>query len=159
MLDKLRTLVFATFIVACIAACTNGRNQFSTMIPASATSVTYAHDLTSGEEVSFDVLSKPGSYQYIQPIRNELGRAGYVLCKKSAVSTWKPSPGSDTGGLPNKSWIVEMYATRNFEKFFVMRVNAGPSEHGAEWAETFHLAAQNVPKGRQDMTSIKEFCD
>jgi hypothetical protein len=147
------------FTVVFMAACSKRHNQFETMVPTEASSVSYVHQSDMSEGVTFQVHSEPRSYRYIQAVRKELRTSGYLLCEKSAISEWAPQPADpksvDRGGY----WIVELYATSDHEKFFVMRVMGTPTSDGTSWRQTFHLAAQTVPSGRQDEKSIKEFCD
>ena len=157
---NVRNVAFLFFIVGCITACSNNKsNPFSTMIPAGATSISYVHESDLSDGVSFKITSKPKSYDYVQGARQELGRSGYSLCKKSAISEWEPLLADDKSVVPNTFWMVELYARKDLGKFFVLRVVTEPTGNGSDWLQTVHLAVQTVPPGRQNVASVSEFCE
>lgn len=152
--------VVLTLIATLVAsACSNRQTPFDGMIPAGATSVSYARQSDAGNGVTFNVSSTPNSYEYVDTLRAKLHASGYTPCNKSAISKWEPFPTDDRHKSPAAFWIVELYTAENYSSFFVVRAEASPTENGRNWIQSFSLAVQTIPKGRQNMASIKEFCD
>jgi hypothetical protein len=155
--QRMGLLVFLS--VLALAACSKREDQFKALVPPGATSVSYIHQSDVSEGVTFHVQSEPKSYRYIDAIRKKVSASGYVLCKKSALNEWAEKP-VEAGSARHKGfWLVELYAMKDYSKFFMVRVDGTPINDGANWRQGFLLAAQTVPQGRQDMESIKKFCD
>lgn len=154
---KMVSLVFLS--VVAVAACSKREDQFKALVPAEATSVSYIHQSDFSEGVTFHVQSEPKSYRYTDAIRKKVNASGYVLCKKSALNEWAEKPVEAGRARHEEFWLVELYAMKDYSKFFMVRVDGIPINNGANWRQGFLLAIQTVPQGRQDMESTKKFCD
>lgn len=156
IVTRAQLIVVATVM---LVGCTNHRAQFDGLVPASATSISYATRTDGSSAVTFHVASPARSYDRIDDVREGLKAEGYGLCRKSAISKWEHQPASPRDKTLPGFWIVELYSSARYEKFFVLRVTARPSIDGRTWDQHFSIASQAVPAGRQDMSSIKEFCE
>jgi hypothetical protein len=142
-----------------MSACSNQENTFDGMVPAGATSVSYAQHSDAENGVAFHVTTQPKSYKDIDVVRARLRASGYTLCEKSAISEWAPQPEGSQHQAIKGFWIVELYASDRYKSFFSLRAESIPTAGGTAWNQGFSLASQTIPEGRQDMVSIKEFCD
>lgn len=152
--------VFLPLIAAVtLTGCAERPNQLEVMIPAGAVSVSYIHQSDFSEGVTFHVTSEPSSNRYIEGIRKTLINEGYTLCKTSALSNWTLKPSTARDASPKAYWISELYSKDGFEKLFMIRADGTPIDGGSRWRQGFLLAIQVVPKGHQDLRSIKNFCE
>jgi hypothetical protein len=152
-------IVLTLFSTAGLWACSNRQAAFDGMIPAGATSVSFARQSDAGVGVTFHASTDPNSYRYVDAIRNKLHESGYTLCKKSAISQWEKQPAAAGHAAAQGVWIVELYAAHGYGSFFVLRSEALPTDGGRVWNQGFSLAVQSIPPARQNMASIKDFCD
>jgi hypothetical protein len=141
-----------------VLGCSNRHAQFDGMVPAAATSVQYTDQTGGGNGVTFHVTSAPNSYQYVDTVRRNLSASGYSLCAKSAIAQWTPQPVDSQSVEKSGFWINEMYSTKGYDKFFLIRVDSIPTANGKAWNQRFTIAAQTIVEGKQNMPSIKEFC-
>jgi len=133
--------------------------QLDAMVPRSASNVSHEKRPDGSTAVSFQIVSRPDSYDHIDVIRKDIKALGYELCTKSAVSKWAPRPTSAQDHADKKFWIVEVYSSSHYTKFLTLRVFGSPSNDRRTWSQQFSVASQEVQEGRQNMDSIKEFCD
>ena len=155
-ISKIALTLLAT---AGLCSCSNRQETFEGMIPAGATSVSFSHQSDVGAGVTFHARSDANSYKYVDVIRQKLHESGYTLCKKSAISQWEKQPVGAGHPATQGLWIVELYTSDHYGSFFVLRSVALPTAGGRDWSQDFSLAVQSIPPGRQDMASIKDFCD
>lgn len=148
-------LALAVFSISC----SDRMTQFDGMIPSNATNVSYIRQSDESMGVTFQVSLPRDSYQDINAVRTKLRTSGYRLCSKSEISKWEPFPHDAQHHAPSVYWIVELYTMENFGRFFLIRTTESPTKDGGTWIQNFSLALQIVPKGRQNMASIKKFCD
>ena len=159
MNNGMSKIALALLVTASICSCSNRQDTFDGMIPAGATSVSFARQSDAGAGVTFHVNSDANSYRYVDAIRKKLHESGYTLCKKSAISQWEKQPEGAGHPADHGLWIVELYTADHYGSFFVLRSVALPADGGRVWSQDFSLAVQSIPPGRQDMASIKDFCD
>jgi len=152
-----RVLLVITVLMA--SGCTNRRALFDGMVPASATSVHYVDESRLNIGVKFRLVSSPNSYQYVDAVRQKLHSAGYTLCNKSAITKWVPRPFDPREAAAPAFWINELYASKGYGSFFLVRVDSIPAVNGLTWNQKFVLSEQIIHDGKQNMANIREFCD
>lgn len=153
-----KALLIITAVVT-LGCNTNGRALFDGIVPASATSVQYINQSGVNIGVKFHLVSSPHSYQYIDAVRKKLRASGYRLCDKSAITKWAPRPADPRDVAAPAFWINELYATKGYGKFFLIRVDSVPAVNGLTWNQRFILGEQIIHDGKQNMANIQEFCD
>ncbi len=159
MLTRQRIGLLVVLAAMGTTACSRQHNQLEAMVPAGASSVSYIHQSDLSDGVSFHLISEPESYRYVESIRHALHAQGFSLCKKSAISGWAAKPLQSGEASHGEFWLSELYKKDGLGKFFMIRADGAPVDGGAHWRQGFLLAVQTVPEGRQDMASIKNFCE
>ncbi|WP_448098452.1 hypothetical protein [Luteibacter yeojuensis] len=158
MKSAIQHVLILTLTISSIS-CSDRLTQFDGMIPSDAKNVSYLRQSDKSMGVTFQVRSQRDSYQDIDAVRTKLRTSGYRLCSKSAISKWEPFPQNAQPPVPSVYWIDELYTMEDFGRFFLIRTTESPTKDGSTWIQNFSLALQIVPKGRQNMASIKEFCN
>jgi len=153
------TIAFA-IVSAFVAGCTHRAEFLGIEVPASATSVEFLHPAPNDTGVRFVLQAQPSSYQYVNKIRDQIKSDGYNLCRKSAISTWQPLPERDgSQAYQNNSWLVEMYATRDKNKFVLLRVDQNINSNSQNATQKFLIASETIGSGKPKLSNINEFCD